>query len=289
MGNVEATEWKLPLLYLFRRQLPDSGGAGRFRGGLTSIAVAMPYGVPELILKSTNTAGTDETNAHGISGGYPGAGSQTIVVHDSDALDLLARHRLETDFRALGGTVEYLPSKAGRTLGAGDILAFYAPGGGGYGDPLERDARAVARDVANGWVSREAARALYGVRLTEAGAADAEATAALRRQLYRQRRDGEAAPFTPESGPPRQAERGSQRVGDQIAWIGAGTGAVLSCMKCGNALSGLRGRVVTRRASMGKAGPWAAIRWGGESRNFVLQERACASCGMLFEVQEVRT
>ena len=71
MGNVEGTEWKLPLLYLFRRQLPDSGGAGRFRGGLTSIAAVMPYGVPELILKSTNTAGTDQTNAHGISGGYP--------------------------------------------------------------------------------------------------------------------------------------------------------------------------------------------------------------------------
>jgi N-methylhydantoinase B len=289
MGNVESAEWKLPLLYLFRRQLADSGGAGRFRGGLTSIAAVMPYGVPELILKSTNTAGTDQTNAHGISGGYPGAGSQTIVVHDSDALDLMRRHRLETDFRALGGTVEYLPSKAGRTLGARDILAFYAPGGGGYGDPLERDCRAVARDVANGWVSREAAQALYGVRLAEDGTADVEAAATLRRHLYRERCDGEAGPFTPEAGRPKQAQRGPQRVGDQIAWICEGADAVLSCMKCGNALSGPTGRVVTRRASMGKAGPWAAIRWGGESPNFVLQERACASCGMLFDVREVRT
>ena len=289
MGNIEGTEWKLPLLYLFRHQLPDSGGAGRFRGGLTSIAAAMPYGVPELILKATNTAGTDETNAHGISGGYPGAGSQTIVVHDSDALDLIRRHRLDTDFHALGGTVEYLPSKAGRTLGASDVLVFYAPGGGGYGDPLERDCRAVARDVANGWVSQEAAQALYGVHLTDTGIADDDATAVLRQDLYNERRSGEARPFTPEAARPRLAERGPQRIGDQIAWMCEGGDSVLSCMKCGNALSGPAGRVVTKRANMGKAGPWAAIRWGGESPNFVLQESSCGSCGMLFDVQEVRT
>jgi N-methylhydantoinase B len=289
MGNVESAEWKLPLLYLFRRQLPDSGGAGRFRGGLSSIAAIMPYGVPELILKATNTAGTDETNAHGIGGGYPGAGSQTIVVHDSKALELLQQRRLETDFHALGGAVEYLPSKADRRLGAHDVLVFYPPGGGGYGDPLRRDPQAVARDIASGWVSRESAQALYGVRLSADGKVDLEATDALRRDLSRRRCDGDAASLMPEFMPPARAEGGSQQVGDQIAGVGQGGGAVLTCMSCGHALSGPAGRVVTKRASMGKAGPWAAARFGGESPNFVLQERACSSCGQLFDVQEVRT
>ena len=84
MANVESQEWKLPLLYLYRRQLPDSGGAGRWRGGLTSEVALTPLGVPHLVLNSTNTAGTEASNAHGIDGGYPGAGSQVRVLRGTD-------------------------------------------------------------------------------------------------------------------------------------------------------------------------------------------------------------
>ncbi len=54
------------------------------------------------------------------------------------------------------------------------------PGGGGVGAPHERDPARVAADVADGLVSREAARAVYGVALTDAGDVDAQATAKLR-------------------------------------------------------------------------------------------------------------
>ena len=70
--------------------------------------------------------------------------------------------------------------KGEHTIPEGDRLIFETPGGGGYGDPLERRAEAVAADVAKGLVSREAAERLYAVVLDEAGGLDAEATRARR-------------------------------------------------------------------------------------------------------------
>ena len=59
-------------------------------------------------------------------------------------------------------------------------MRLETPGGGGYGDPPSARRDKVARDVASGYVSREAARALYKVAVTEAGEVDGAATAALR-------------------------------------------------------------------------------------------------------------
>ena len=74
LGNIESAEWKFPIRYIYRRRMMDSGGAGRFRGGSTSEVAITPHGVASFALKLTNTAGTEQTNAHGIDGGYPGAG-----------------------------------------------------------------------------------------------------------------------------------------------------------------------------------------------------------------------
>ena len=117
MANVESQEWKLPLLYLYRRQLPDSGGAGRWRGGLTAAAALTPIGVPEMVLKSTNTAGTEQSNAHGIDGGYPGAGSQVRVLRGTDVWkEARRRPRFRARTPDFGGKVEHLPSKASDML-----------------------------------------------------------------------------------------------------------------------------------------------------------------------------
>jgi N-methylhydantoinase B len=78
-----------------------------------------------------------------------------------------------------GSRVE-LPSKVTTFLKQGDRLRTVTPGGGGWGDPLTRDPEAVARDVAEGLVSRERAEAVYGVVLGPAGEVDAAATDARR-------------------------------------------------------------------------------------------------------------
>lgn len=71
----------------------------------------------------------------------------------------------------------------GIELARGDKVHIYSGGGGGYGPPLERDPESVRRDVALGFVSREAAGRDYGVVLRDDGAVDAAATAALRGKM----------------------------------------------------------------------------------------------------------
>ena len=95
----------------------------------------------------------------GVNGGEPGA-----------------RGRKWVD-RA-GGQREVLPSKCHDVpVAPGDVLHFVTWGGGGWGDPLERDPARVAEDVRNEIVSRERAAEVYGVVLSDAGDVDAPATA----------------------------------------------------------------------------------------------------------------
>ena len=78
-------------------------------------------------------------------------------------------------------TARPLTSKvAGLQLKKGDLLSMEFAGGGGWGDPHERPAERVREDVVRGYVSREAARADYGVALKEDFGIDAAATARLR-------------------------------------------------------------------------------------------------------------
>lgn len=81
------------------------------------------------------------------------------------------------------GSEQWLPSKAeGIKVRVGDVLYFNTWGGGGWGDPYERDPELVAMDVRRGLVSAEGARR-YGVVLTEDGGVDGDATVALREEL----------------------------------------------------------------------------------------------------------
>ena len=72
-------------------------------------------------------------------------------------------------------------------LDVGDIVVMQVGGGGGYGDPLDRDAEQVQTDVAEGRVSAEQARQLYGVALTPHGEIDSAATETLRAGMRLQR------------------------------------------------------------------------------------------------------
>src|SRR5262249_14891977 len=72
---------------------------------------------------------------------------------------------------------------AGHEVGEGGSIVIRSAGGGGYGDPLERDPEQVRQDVEGGYVSSSAAHELYGVALDANGGVDPAATEALRRRL----------------------------------------------------------------------------------------------------------
>jgi N-methylhydantoinase B len=276
---VESQEWKLPILYVFRRQLADSAGPGKYRGGLTQLAAVTPYKTERLIWKSQNTAGSDESNAAGIHGGYPGAGSQVSVVRGSGFWALMREGRPPLSAGELGGRLEHLPSKSGGALGTGDVFLLQPPGGGGHGDPLEREPALVARDVREGAVSAAWASRAYGVELDAAGEVDAEATGRERRRRVEARlgRPPVASPNGHAGGRPLNA---CLEVLD----------CVVRCRRCGQELGPAGGdplrHGVRLETELGEAGPWLAQRWAGRSPNFALVLTACPSCAALIDVEE---
>jgi N-methylhydantoinase B len=157
MVPVEILEHEAPLLCEEKSLITDSGGAGRFRGGLGQ----------QLILSVREGAGAPRQMRVSVRGGrlvYPGQGLA------GGAPTPLGEVRI-------GGERVLYPTVI--RLADGERLVYRVPGGAGFYDPATRDPEAVARDVANGYVSVEAARSVYRVALSEQGV-DIRATAALR-------------------------------------------------------------------------------------------------------------
>ena len=165
---IESVEMGFPLRIHRARLSADSGGAGRFRGGLGLEKVFEATATDVLV---SHRGERFASSPWGLHGGTPGRSGHAFVVRKD-------------------GTREPLPSKKMVVLHPGDQLWEYIAGGAGYGDPLERETDAVLADVLDGKVSREAARATYGVVLSAAGdAVDEIATKDARAQLARQRGD----------------------------------------------------------------------------------------------------
>jgi len=153
----EFLEAYFPLRIERYETIPDSGGAGRFRGG-NGVETVYAFLEPgEISIHDDRWF----TSPWGVNGGAPGMRGRKLLVRAD-------------------GTREVLPAKCDHVVvQPGDLLHFMTWGGGGWGDPLARDPDAVARDVRAGLVSAAMA-AKYGVVLTPANVPDAAATAAMR-------------------------------------------------------------------------------------------------------------
>ncbi|MCD6725703.1 MAG: hydantoinase B/oxoprolinase family protein [Solirubrobacteraceae bacterium] len=142
--SVEIDEQKYPLHVESLRLMPDSGGPGRQRGGLAAEVVIGTRGGEMRVIWAGDG---HETPAAGVHGG--GSGS------------LQRSERIAED-----GSRTPLPGLGAVDIMPGERVAGIGCGGGGFGDPLERDPAAVLLDVLEGWVSIERARDVYGVVFT---------------------------------------------------------------------------------------------------------------------------
>jgi N-methylhydantoinase B/oxoprolinase/acetone carboxylase alpha subunit len=167
---VEVFETRFPFRTLAYGLVPDSGGPGRRRGGL-----AVRRDLEVLAPEVTVSALFDrvERGAWGLFGGRPGRCAALLVRRTGDD-----RFR---DFCEAFGTAS--PSKlSGVVLREGDVVRIESAGGGGFGEPHERDPQLVLADVRAGLVSREAAERDYGVLPSaDAAAVDQPDTERLRR------------------------------------------------------------------------------------------------------------
>ena len=153
---VEMQEAFCPYLFESYSMRPDSGGPGRFRGGLGVEKVYRITAPCQLNLKIERT----KCPPWGLRGGKPGTVS-------------------DVEIRRVGGDALHV-LKGNHFLGTGDVVVVRTAGGGGFGPPWEREAWRVVDDVRLGYVSRAAAQTDYGVVIRDEGMADAAATALLR-------------------------------------------------------------------------------------------------------------
>ncbi|WP_439499406.1 hydantoinase B/oxoprolinase family protein [Bosea sp. (in: a-proteobacteria)] len=147
---IEMVEAKYPVTFTRYGLIPDSGGAGEFRGGLGLVR--------EWRLDAAE--GTLSTNferfrhaPYGISGGEKGSLSRTTVT------------------RPDGSKLSLQSKVSGIPLQAGDLVTIETSGGGGFGDPGKRDPKRLARDLADGMVTPQAVTGLYRVEQAKEEAA----------------------------------------------------------------------------------------------------------------------
>ncbi|HEU0158361.1 MAG TPA: hydantoinase B/oxoprolinase family protein [Hyphomicrobiaceae bacterium] len=176
--STEVIETRMPLLVESSRLAVDSGGPGSTRGGLS-----MQRTLRLLASDARYSLLSDGAvvPAFGVRGGFSGVPVAAWI----------QRNGRTEDFSTPGKV-------AGHPLAEGDAVIVRSAGGGGYGDPLDRDAERVAADLSDGYISPAAAREVYGVVFDAAQGIDAAATNALRQRL-RQARLGLDARLTAEA------------------------------------------------------------------------------------------
>ena len=139
LPNVEHTEQSFPVLFLYRKELPDSGGAGRFRGGMSAESCFIPHNT-EVIVQDTLSSGNAAPTSPGLMGGYPSTTNRYAYVTDSDILARFARGEMPEDIAEVEGTPVHLELRQQNlSQRACDVYAVRWCGGGGFGDPMERD------------------------------------------------------------------------------------------------------------------------------------------------------
>jgi len=160
-GSIEGIELKCPVLVEARALRTDSGGAGKYRGGL-----GIDMRVRNLVEGKWNFELVKRTQCPpwGLWGGEPGEYGTYLL-----------REPGEREFRAARGVHRPVP--------VGSEVIVRTGGGGGWGDPLERDVKAVCADVREDFVSRQAAREDYGVVLRDDLTIDHAATERAREAL----------------------------------------------------------------------------------------------------------
>ncbi len=255
IANVETVEQDFPLLYLFRRQLQDSGGAGRWRGGVSGELAYVLHGsgiaTAEVSMVGT---GAEQPNAMGLSGGLPGATIRVVKYSDTNVPELLrAKAPLPAGPGEIAGTREVMPSKHPRSLFT-ETEAWYHnwQGGAGYGDPLERESERVLNDVLGQTVSIDYAERLYGVVIRD-GRVDVDATERRRAEIRRERLERATRS---DRFPAKTADRPFMSIASEYLEL---KGSAWCCARCGSevgpANEDLRRHLALEETTVAAGGP----------------------------------
>jgi N-methylhydantoinase B len=160
--SCESNEQIYPLKYNQYAYVPDTEGAGKFRGGLATIREWQVESDEAILQMRTDRT---RTQPWGLAGGQPGAFSKATVVLSGKEREI----RKET-----------------LQMKRGDILRVQVSGAGGWGNPLERNIELVRDDVLNAKITARRARNVYGVVVKENFGVDRSKTQKLREEMKRE-------------------------------------------------------------------------------------------------------
>ncbi|HWZ73916.1 MAG TPA: hydantoinase B/oxoprolinase family protein [Casimicrobiaceae bacterium] len=286
LPNVEHTEQTFPLLFLYRKEVVDSGGAGRYRGGLSAESCFIPHRT-DSITQDTLSSGNAIPTSPGLMGGYPATTNAYKFKRGTDILERMAAREMPANISDVKGEEVTLQLRQENFLQqARDVYAVIWSAGGGFGDPLERDPSSVREDVIDHRsVSIAAAREIYGVVISADGVVDATATRMLRisRREANRKKDGRVA---------RLGGALLARLTDSLDLRREEDGVHAACCRCAVDLGLARGnykdQCVRRDADITAANPNI-----GDYRRYiddrpVFRQFFCPGCGSLIENEVAR-
>jgi len=266
--DVEAAEQSGPLLYLWRREIADSGGAGAYRGGNSLETMFVPWKVDYAELAHSSPGGVIPTP--GVRGGYPGGTTHVEVYRDT--LDV-SPQRLP-GHGDVTSEANVVPAKcAAFDIGVRDGIRQVISGGAGWGDPLLRPPSEIRLDIERGSMTQQAATAAYAVVFDADGEIDMQATASRRTEVRRERINAEPVPIADESRrSPIEVHKGK-----------------LTCSYCAIDLgrqttTSVENAVVRHFDLAERLTSWNTPIQAARSESFELVEECCPSCATLLRV-----
>jgi N-methylhydantoinase B len=295
VGSCEGYEREIPFLYLYRRELRESGGHGQWRGGCTFVTGLTGHGSKDSHISSGGLFQT-VTQGFGLAGGYPATGGQMWHATDTPIRERFAAGVLpgtQEELRELapeGGPPP--PKKFDNRLGEGDVFETMPVPGAGYGDPLLRDPALVVADHHDGRLGDGDMERIYGVVEAAGGGADEQATAALRAQVRRERLERARAPRAPWEGDPAGGGEDPVPVLATVDVRPAGAGRALCCSGCGQALADVAASYRLGCAELEQTLPSISPLFGDPSTQvaatLVLRQYLCTGCGLILDSEICR-
>jgi N-methylhydantoinase B len=150
---IEVMEALYPVRVACRELITDSAGPGKFRGGLAVKEAIVGLTKFNCMMRNARS----KFGPPGIFGGMPGKPLLEKIIYP-DGREIIYAGWKENNTWECGGKMFY-------DLPPGTMVVLENAGGGGYGDPLERDPNLVLEDVLDGYVSLKAAEEIYGIRI----------------------------------------------------------------------------------------------------------------------------
>lgn len=282
IANVETFERNYPVRWLFRKQAVDTAGHGKFRGGLGGAMGLVLHNAQGPQHQVFFGRGRDPALVQGIFGGYPANNTCTLLVEDAGLDKCMAAGNPAPEPEQLSGRLSRLPTKTSRLFAPTDVHYHVWEGGGGYGDPLDRDPARVGKDVVRRLISPHCAREVYGVAVDEeTGEVDQAATRRLRDACRRERLSSPDTRRPDGYNSSAPAADGAKVLMTEYLEL---AGAVVQCRKCARVISPVgqnyKEFVPVRERPLTVAGAWRS-----PTNDFLLREFYCPGCGTMLDVE----